>query len=63
MKQKRSETKDDEFFFDLLKDQFVFFYALTNVAIEAYKSARESYSAKVCLDSRKKNRQVQTINR
>ena len=54
MKQKSSETEDDEFFFDLLKDQFVFFYALTNVAIEAYKSARENYSTKVCLDSREK---------
>ena len=54
MKRKRSDTKDDEFFFGLLKDQFVFFYALTNVAIEAYKSARENYATKVCLDSREK---------
>ena len=54
MKHKSSETEDDKFFFDLLKDQFVFFYALTNVAIEAYKSARENYSTKVCLDSREK---------
>ena len=54
MKQRISETKDDEFCFDLLLDQFVFFYALTNVAIEAYKSARENYSAKVCLGHVKK---------
>ena len=53
MKQKSSETEDDEFFFDLLKDQFVFFYALTNVAIEAYKSARKNYYAKVCFDSKR----------
>ena len=57
MKQKRNNKENDEFFFDLLKDQFVFFYALTNVAIEAYKSARKSYHAKVCLDS-KKEKQV-----
>ncbi len=51
--QKRNETNDDEFFFELLKDQFVFFYALTNVAIEAYKSARKNYYAKVCFDSKR----------
>ena len=53
MKQKRNVTKNSEFFLDLLKDQFVFFYALTNVAIEVYKKARKDYYAKVCLNSNK----------
>ena len=46
MKQKCDKTKDDEFFLDLLIDQFVLFYALTNVAIASYKSARKNYYAK-----------------
>ena len=53
MKQKCDKTKDDEFFLDLLMDQFVFFYALTNVTIASYKSARKNYYAKVCLGSGK----------
>ena len=45
--------KNDELFFSLLKDQFVLFYALTNVAIEAYKSACNNYHAKVTPASKK----------
>ena len=51
MKKTRKDTKDSEHFLGLLKDQFVVFYALTNVAIEAYKTARKNYFAKVCLNS------------
>lgn len=36
----RHETGQDELFFDQLKDQFAFFYALTMVAMDAYKQAR-----------------------
>ena len=53
MRQKQNGTKDSEFVLELLKDQFVFFYALTNAAIEAYKTARKNYFAKVCLNSSK----------
>ena len=60
MKQKCDKTKDDEFFLDLLMDQFVFFYALTNVAIASYKSARKNYYAKEYLGSRKRKRQTKS---
>ncbi len=53
MRQKQNGTKDSEFVLELLKDQFVFFYALTNAAIEAYKTARKNYFEKVCLNSSK----------
>ena len=33
----------DEIFFDQLKDQFAFFYALTMAGIEAYHYTREHY--------------------
>ena len=33
----------DEIFFDQLKDQFAFFYALTMAGIEVYHYAREHY--------------------
>jgi hypothetical protein len=58
MKQKCAKTKDNEFFLDLLMDQFVLFYALTNVAIASYKSARKNYYAKGHLGSSKRNRQT-----
>ena len=58
MKQKCDKTKDDEFFLDLLIDQFVLFYALTNVAIASYKSARKNYYAKGYLGSSKRKRQT-----
>ena len=62
MKKKSNVTKNSEFFLDLLKDQFVFFYALTNVAIEVYKKARKDYYSKVCLNSSKeRKRQTKTI--
>ena len=32
----------DELFFDQLKDQFAIFYALTMVAMDAYKQARKA---------------------
>ena len=35
-------TSKDELFFDQLKDQFAFFYALTMVAMDAYKQARKA---------------------
>lgn len=38
--EKRHDANQDELFFDQLKDQFAFFYALTMVAIDAYKQAR-----------------------
>ena len=38
----RPEPPTDELFFDQLKDQFAFFYALTMVAMDAYKQARKS---------------------
>lgn len=53
MKRTRNDTEDSEFFLDLLKDQFVFFYALTNVIIEAYKKARKNYNAEECMNSSK----------
>ena len=53
MKRKRNDTEDSEFFLDLLKDQFVFFYALTNVIIDAYKQARKNYNAKEYMNSSK----------
>ena len=62
MKQKCDKTKDDEFFLDLLIDQFVLFYALTNVAIASYKSARKNYYAKGYLGSSKRNRQTKAEN-
>lgn len=37
---KQKTTVSDELFFDQLKDQFAFFYALTVAAMEAYKKAR-----------------------
>ena len=58
MKQKCAKTKDNEFFLDLLIDQFVLFYALTNVAIAFYKSARKNYHAKGYLGSSKRKRQT-----
>ena len=33
----------DEIFFDQLKDQFAFFYALTMAGIEVYHYARQHY--------------------
>lgn len=36
----QQDTSQDELFFDQLKDQFAFFYALTMVAIDGYKQAR-----------------------
>ena len=36
----------DEIFFDQLKDQFAFFYALTMAGIEAYHYARQHYQPK-----------------
>lgn len=33
----------DEIFFDQLKDQFAFFYALTVAAMDMYHYAREDY--------------------
>ena len=36
----------DEIFFDQLKDQFAFFYALTMAGIEAYHYARQHYRPK-----------------
>ena len=36
------DTSKDELFFDQLKDQFAFFYALTMVAMDAYKQARKA---------------------
>ena len=44
MKKAPDETKNDELFSNHLKDQFVFFYALTNVAIQAYKYASKNYN-------------------
>ena len=35
-------TSKDELFFDQLKDQFAFFYALTMMAMDAYKQARKA---------------------
>ena len=55
MKKLHDDIKNDELFFGLLKDQFVLFYALTNVAIEAFKSARNNYYAKVYSTSEKDN--------
>ena len=54
MRATQNDIKDSEHFLGLLKDQFVVFYALTNVTIEAYKTARKNYSAKVCLNSSRK---------
>ena len=53
IKKMHDPRKNDELFFSLLKDQFVLFYALTNVAIEAYKSACNNYHAKVTPASKK----------
>lgn len=39
-KDTRHKANQDELFFDQLKDQFAFFYALTMVAMDAYKQAR-----------------------
>lgn len=36
----------DEIFFDQLKDQFAFFYALTMAGIEVYHYARRHYHQK-----------------
>ena len=36
----------DEIFFDQLKDQFAFFYALTMAGIEVYHYARQHYHPK-----------------
>ena len=36
----------DEIFFDQLKDQFAFFYALTMAGIEVYHFARQHYHPK-----------------
>ena len=55
MKKSHDDMKNDELFFGLLKDQFVLFYALTNVAIEAFKSARNNYCAKVYSTSKEDN--------
>ena len=52
----QNDTRDSEYFLSLLKDQFVVFYALTNVAIEAYKTARKNYFAKVCVNPSKKKK-------
>ena len=58
MKETHNNTKDSEYFLGLLKDQFVVFYALTNVAIASYKSARKNYYAKGYLGSSKRKRQT-----
>ena len=36
------DASKDELFFDQLKDQFAIFYALTMVAMDAYKQARKA---------------------
>ena len=42
----------DELFFDQLKDQFVFFYAATLTAMEAYKKVRAHYQKSVTAGKR-----------
>ncbi len=43
MSNKEEGQPQDSLFADQLKDQFAFFYAVTIVAIEAYKKARDHY--------------------
>ena len=43
-------TSKDELFFDQLKDQFAFFYALTMVAMDAYKQARKARQQEIEAD-------------
>ena len=43
-------TSKDELFFDQLKDQFAFFYALTMVAMYAYKQARKARQQEIEAD-------------
>lgn len=48
MMPKNAKTDDqDELFFDQLKDQFAFFYAVTVSAMEAMKKARANYQKKM----------------
>lgn len=46
MQDKHRSHEQDELFFDQLKDQFVFFYAVTVSAMEALKQARANYQKK-----------------
>ena len=46
MQDKHTSHEQDELFFDQLKDQFVFFYAVTVTAMEAIKKARANYQKK-----------------
>ena len=46
MQDKQPSHEQDELFFDQLKDQFVFFYAVTVSAMEALKQARANYQKK-----------------
>ena len=43
MTEHNDKQEQDELFLGQLKDQFVFFYAATITAIDAYKQAREQY--------------------
>ena len=46
MTENQNHQNEDEIFFDHLKDQFVFFYALTIAGMEAFKQARGAYLKK-----------------
>ena len=46
MTENQNPQNEDEIFFDHLKDQFVFFYALTIAGMEAFKQARGAYLKK-----------------
>ena len=45
MTHKQDNEPSDELFFEQLKDQFVFFYALSITLMESYKKARAQYQA------------------
>ena len=46
MRDNHKSHEQDELLFDQLKDQFVFFYAVTVSAMEALKQARANYQKK-----------------
>ena len=46
MEKQRPNIQEDEVLFDHLKDQFVFFYALTIAGMETFKHIRQHYHKK-----------------
>ena len=47
MSEKNRQESQDELFFDQLKDQFAFFYAVTVTAMAAFKKLREDHKSRV----------------